>query len=95
MKQVLEVYGKWELNRTSQTKYFKNGRPNLHVETKYNIERHFDLSTEQGQKEYEEVHNDRRVVSGYFNVPTKAEIMKVWKQFKKTGVLNGTPVKVA
>ncbi len=86
-KQVLNKHGNWELTKTGRTKYFKNGRANLHVEIRYNIERVYTL------EERIEIEENRAVETGYFWIPTKKEALQVWRELTKKGTLRGTPVK--
>jgi hypothetical protein len=87
-RQVLKSFGDWELVKVGETRHFKNGRPNLHVQIRYHIEKVY-TSIEQ-----QEINESRRVASGYFNMISKTEANKVWRELTKQGTLNGIPVKI-
>lgn len=82
---TLKTYGKWQLNKYSKLKYFKNGRANMHVEITYCIEHasRFALSIEE----------HKRIESGTFWIKTKKEAMAAWKLLTKKHELNGCALK--
>lgn len=85
--QTLKTYGKWQLNKYSELKYFKNGRANMHMAISYCIE--FDNAAL-----YKETNSlDGHVETGIFWIKTKAEAMKEWSQFKKTHSIGGAELR--
>lgn len=88
MKQVLKTYQDWELIKKGRTKYFKNGKPHLHVEIIYSIEKVYTTS------EQAEIDSNRRVSTGIYWIKTKSEAIKIWKDLVNKHELNGTAVKV-
>jgi hypothetical protein len=79
--ETLKTYGQWKLNKYAKTKYFKNGRANLHVEITYCIE-HDDL-----------VDSDTQVATGIFWIQTKAEALKHWSELKRTHSIGGSELR--
>jgi hypothetical protein len=79
--QTLQTYGKWQLNKYSQLKYFKNGRANMHVAITYCIEQADVVDTE------------TQVATGIFWIKTKTEALKEWREFKRTHCIGGAKLR--
>lgn len=86
--EILKQAKGWKLTKTSNLKYFKNGRANMHIEVRYHVEKIY-TSIEQ-----EMIERDQRVASGCFWIPTKKEALRIFNTLIKTGYLEGVPVKL-
>lgn len=83
--EIVKSYGAWLLTKYARTKYFKNSKPNLHVEIVYCIEHksRFELTCD----------DPNRIETGIFWVKGQREALRTWSEFKRTHSIGGATLR--